>query len=178
MTLIEIMVAFTLFAIMASGVAATLVQMRKEAESNISQATAQVIAQGIVEQLQFVPYNALCNASSVDLKLIGVSSGNLADIQTFTVTWASDATYTAIGEVSGGVTKGVVLDADYKSGSTTIRPKRYMKMNVNLQRSVDIVNGNASVILSYQWQLPDRNIGAPVFITKEIRVIRSQAPSY
>jgi hypothetical protein len=179
MTIIEVVIAITMFAIMAGGIAGTLIQMRKMGESNIRQATAQVIAQGIIEQLQFVPYDTLSMGPSVSIKFVGVTSSNLSSIQDFTLTWAPDAdTYTAIGEVTGGVTKGIVLDADYQSGGVTLRPKRYMRMNVNLRRFITAGTGNMSVILTYQWELTDRAGSGPVFITKEIRLVRSFAPSY
>ena len=74
---------------------------------------------------------------------------------------------------------GILIDLDYKSGATVLRPARYMKMRVNLQRNVHTIDDNVEIILTYSWQPPTGNGAAAArYITREIRTIRSQAPSY
>src|ERR1700712_4835307 len=96
MTLIELMIAFTLFAMMSLGSLSALLQTRKMSENNVAQETAAVIAQGIIEQVQLNPYDDIQNKdgthTDLDLKFTGVDTNNLASIQQHTVHWATDAT--------------------------------------------------------------------------------------
>jgi len=51
---------------------------------------------------------------------------------------------------------------------------------VNMRRTVHSGDDNVEIILTYQWQPPSRNTrpGNNVYLTRELRTIRSQAPSY
>jgi len=55
-----------------------------------------------------------------------------------------------------------------------------MKMRVNIRRTVHSGDDNVEIVLTYQWQPPSRNAlpADNVYLTREIRTIRSQAPSY
>ena len=188
MTLVEIMVAFTIFTIVAGGVAGTLIQSRKFAEINIYQVTAQTIAQSIIEQVQLMPYAILAEmpvaaSTPVPLHFVGASSENTALMQEFSLRWAPDEkTFTAVGEVIDTTTKGVLLDMDYRTDSAVVvRGKKYMQMQVNLQKKVNDANGNVVVILTYKWELPNRKSGAIkslVYETHQLRTVRSQTPSF
>lgn len=180
------MVAFAVFTVMALGTLAGMVQVRKMSEANLAQATAEAIAQGIIEQVHLVGYTTISTtdttsadySATLPLKFVGVTIDNLASIQSFDLPWAADATtFTAIGEKDiGGNVLGILLDVDYRDGSSVMRPKRYMPMSVNLRRTPDAANDNTEIVLTFQWSPPGRP--STFFITREIRTIRSQAPSY
>ncbi|HEY8994766.1 MAG TPA: prepilin-type N-terminal cleavage/methylation domain-containing protein [Lacunisphaera sp.] len=189
LSLVEIMVAFGLFSILALGSLNGLLQTRRMSEDNVAQATAAVIAQGIIEQVQLNPYDAVSDTATspnLELKFTGENTNNLASIQQYDLPWNTDTTtFTEIGarvdpaDTSSAIL-GVLLDLDYKDGTKVIRPGRYMKMRVNIRRTVHSGDDNVEIILTYQWQPPSRNAlaGDQVYLTREIRTIRSQAPSY
>lgn len=183
-SLVEVMVAFGLFAILATGIAATLITTRKAAESDIYQAEAQTVAQTIMEQVMLIPYNTLSIATSpppVELRFMAATSTGNTEVQTFALAWAAnDTTYTPVGEVQGGVTQGILLDVDYINSGQKLRQKRYMDFRVNLRKDVDNSSGKVAVILNYRWAVPDRrnSSGGRVYITKQIRTVRSETSSY
>lgn len=189
LTLTEIMIAFGIFAIMSLACITALLHTRRMSEDNVAQATAGVIAQGIIEQVQLNGYEAIADTTSspnLELKFTGTNTNNLASIQQYDLPWAADATtFTSIGarvdptDPTSAIL-GVLLDLEYRAGSTVVRPARYMKMQVNIRRIVHAGDDNVEIILSYRWQPPSRNtLGTEnVFFTREIRTIRSQAPSY
>lgn len=189
LTLVEIMIAFGIFAIMSLACITALLHTRRMSEDNVAQATAGVIAQGIIEQVQLNGYEAIADTVSspnLELKFTGMNTNNLASIQQYDLPWAADATtFTPIGARvdptnAASPVLGVLLDLEYRSGSTVVRPARYMKMEVNVRRTVHAGDDNVEIVLTYRWQPPSRNtLGSEnVFFTREIRTIRSQAPSY
>lgn len=189
MSLVEVMVAFGLFAIMALGSLSALIQTRKMSEDNVAQATAAVIAQGIIEQVHLNAYSAISDTATspnLELKFTGANTNNLASIQQYALPWAPDATtFTEIGARvdptdTASPILGVLLDLDYKVDATVVRPGCYMKMRVNIRRTVHEGDDNVEIILTYSWQPPSRNNGVSheTYLTRELRTIRSQAPSY
>lgn len=180
------MIAFAVFTILATCIASTLLQTRRMTESDIAQAEAQTVAQGILEQVQLIPYNTLeidASPPPVTLKFVNVTSENLVEMQDFDLSWVTDGsdTYTSIGAVQGGVVKGVLLDVDYKNtSSSVVRNRRYMIMKVKLTKTVDAVAGDVGIVLNYQYVLPDRksSSGTNVFLTQQLRTVRSQTASY
>jgi hypothetical protein len=190
-TLTEVMIAILVFTMVSIGTGASILSARRMGENGICEATARTIAQGIVEQLQFLGYSVLTNkpatgtAPPVPLKFVAVN-GDYASIQDFDLPWAEDAdvnTWTDIGEVQGTgptrVVKGVVLDFDQKTaiGGSTVRNRRYMAMKVNLQRTIDVINDKVEVVLTYQWQ-PIARQGPLAWRTRELRLVKSKVLSY
>lgn len=183
------MLAFAIFTITALACVSALLHTRRMSEDNVAQATASVIAQGIIEQVQLNSYSAVADTvdtPNLELKFTGMNTNNLASIQQYDLPWATDTTtFTAIGarvnpaDATSAIL-GVLLDLEYKVGSTVIRPARYMKMRVNMRRTVHAGDDNVEIVLTYQWQPPSRNALPTdnVYLTREIRTIRSQAPSY
>src|SRR6478736_2037096 len=83
-TLVEIMIAFGVFSIMALGSITALLQTPRMSEDNVAQATAAVIAQGIIEQVQLNGYSAVADTAgtpNLELKFTGANTNNLASIQ-------------------------------------------------------------------------------------------------
>lgn len=185
MTLLEVVISSFLFTLMAVSILTALVQSRKMAENNVAQTTAAVIAQGIMEQVQLVGYTPLTTDATLPISFTGPSTNNLSAIQNFDLPWASDSTtFTDIGshadpaDLSTPIV-GILVDMPYINGSTVIRPARYMKMKVNLQRTLHATDDNVEIVLTYGWQPPSGNgVSSSRYITREIRTIRSQAPSY
>jgi len=185
MTLVEVMIATSLFTLMALGALATLLQTRRMSENNLAQATAAVIVQGIIEQVHLDGYTTITTDPNLVLTFTAPNSSNLSTIQQFSLPWATDATtFTEIGirtdpaDLTSPIL-GVLIDLDYRNGSTVIRPARYMKMRVNLQRNVHTTDDNVEIILTYSWQPPSGNGAASApYLTREIRTIRSPAQSF
>jgi len=184
MTLVELMVASCLFTIMSLGALVALGQTRIISENNVAQATAASIAQGIIEQVQLNGYASITSDPNLPLKVTGANN-DLSTIQQFSLPWAANATtFTDIGARADPADPaspilGVLIDVDYRSGGTVIRPGRYMKMRVNLQRNAHLTDDNVEIILTYSWQPPSGYGAASArYLTREIRTIRSQAPSY
>lgn len=189
LSLVEVMAAMILFTMMSLGTLAALLQTRKMSEDNVAQATAAVIAQGIIEQVQLNPYTAIedtAGSPNLELKFTGANTNNLASIQQYLLPWAPDATtFTEIGarvdpSDPTSAVLGVLLDLDYKAADgTVIRPGRYMKMRVNVRRVVNSGDHNVEILMTYSWRPPSRNTGNNVtYLTRELRTIRSEAPSY
>jgi len=179
------MVAFIIFSWICVGTIGTLLQVRKSTESNICALEANAAALSIIEQVQLMSYDDLSTTTSpppAPLQFVGIGSGNTVQIQGLDLAWATDATtFTPVGEVQGGVVKGLLLDVDYRNASAvTVRQKRYLNFSVNLQKQVDNVSGNVGIILTYKWQIPDRktSTGAPMYMSRQIRSARCPVESY
>ena len=195
MTILEVAMASFFFILLTAGAASALIQGRKMSEDNVSQETATVIAQGILEQVHLNPYDNIANKSTVDtghndklsLKFTSDNTANnLASIQQFDLPWETDATtfdpigeFNIPGDKTSGV-RGVLIDVQYKNGATVIRPARYMQMDVHLTRTIHEDLDNVEVVLTYRWQPPSRNKPGqtPIYAAREIRTIRSETPSY
>lgn len=124
---------------------------------------------------------------SVELKFLGIRSDNYASVQTFTLYWAADNTlYAEVGERSDpedltSPILGVVLDMDYKSGGTVLRPRRYMRMLINITRTMNANKTAVEIALRYRWAIPERlsSTGQPIYYTeREIRTIVSKIATY
>jgi hypothetical protein len=141
------------------------------------------------------------------LQFIAVRSDNHVDVQTRSVGWDDpDATtglynnlYTEVGErvdssasdvdpagtylpADRPAVKGVVMDVEYRNSTTNavIRPKRYMTMLVNFQRVPNPNNGTVAIVLNYKWAVPDQHTsaGGPVYLSSQVRTVKSATPSY
>jgi type II secretory pathway pseudopilin PulG len=185
MTLLEVAIASFLFTVMAVSILTAMVQTRKIAENNVAQTAATVVAQGIIEQVQLTGYDPLITDASVPVNYTAPDSNNYSGMQQIPLLWAPDATtFYELGAHSDPAdltspVLGILLDMAYKNGSTVIRPARYMKMKANLQRNIHTADDNIEITLTYSWLPPSGNgQTSSRWITREIRTIRSQAPSY
>lgn len=176
MTLVEIMVAVGLFALVAGGVISCLIQTLKFSESNLAQSYAQSIAQSIMEQVISNPPSLLCSGTEtqVEITLPALNSSNYTTMPGLMLPWSTTATsFTDVGPT----TQGVLSDAAYIASAHIIRPERYLRMRVNLQRTVETNDNRVRIVLRYQWAIPDRTgaAGAPIYLSGEIRTVRSMA---
>ena len=194
MTLLEVMVSFTIFTMIAMGTLAAVIQTRRMSEDNVAQSTATVVAEGILEQVQLPTWSSLTDPTLTDLTkpnylnlallFSSSSNNNLASINNISLPWNS-ATPQPVGAFviptdTTSTYLGVLMDVPYMNGATVIRPARYMKMQVTINRVVQTNNDFIQVVLTYSWQPPSRNLGSgtPVWLTRELRTVRSQASSY
>lgn len=176
MTLVEVMVSFAIFAFAATAVVAGLIQTQKLSMSNLSQSYAQSTAQAVIEEVIRVPPSQLSDPdlTEITIKLATLTSSNYTSIDDFTIPWSTSATeFTEIGTTSAGI----LTDAAYIADSHTIRPERFMRMQINLQREIEAANNRVRITLRYRWAVPDRSNsdGSPIFLSGETRTIRSTA---
>ena len=175
-SLVEVVIAFGIFTVLAGGVVGSFIQARKYSESNLSQAYAHSMAQAILEELIRVPANVLSDTtvSAVTIKLARLTDQNYTAMDDFTLTWATDdTTFQEIGTTDAGI----LTDAAYIANSNTIRPERFMRMRLNLQRVSESNQNRVRIILRYQWEVPDRRApdGGPLFLSGGLRTVRSTA---
>lgn len=187
------MIAMFVFTLVSTGIATSLFQLRKAGENSISQVLAQATAEGLLEQVRRINYTELSDfttvpAPAVDLLFINVNASNRASVEPMTLDWATnDTDYTEIGARSdpadpASAKLGVLLDVDYQDSSgKLIRARRYMKMKINLTRSLNANKDAVQVCLRFQWAVPDRHTNSGDFIyyaSREIRSVISKMPTY
>lgn len=173
MTLVEVMVAATLFTVVATGVTSCFIHVLKYSESNLAQSYAHQVAQSIIEQVISVPPSLLADPAEtgVDINLPELTAANVTTMPRVTLPWAADATtFTEIGDES----EGILTDAAYIAATNVIRPERHLPMRVNLQRIIDASEHRVKIVLRYQWAAPERN-GNVRYLSGEMRTIRSLA---
>lgn len=176
MTLIEVAVSFAIFAFLATGVVAGIIQARRLSESNLAQSYAHSTAQAVMEEVIRVPPSMLADEAltAIDVKLAQLTDLNYTSLEDFSLAWAADdTTFVEIGTTDAGI----LTDAAYIANSNTIRPERFMRMRLNLQRTIESNQNRVRIVLRYQWEVPDRKgtNGAPIYLSGEIRTIRSTA---
>jgi type II secretory pathway pseudopilin PulG len=176
MTLIEVAVSFTVFAVAATGVVASLIQARRLSESNLAQGYAHSTAQAVIEEVIRVPPSMLADLTltEIEVKLAQLTDQNYTSLEDFNLPWATDdTTFTEIGTTAAGI----LTDAAYIADSNEIRPERFMRMRLNLQREIESNQNRVRIVLRYQWEVPDRQgaNGDPIYLNGEIRTVRSTA---
>ena len=176
LTLLEVMASMAIFAFSAGGIIAGLMHARRISEDNLAQTVAQAVGQGIIEQVVSVHPSRLSDTgeTTVQIKLPELTDTNYTSMPFYTIPWAtSDTAYTQIGTQN----VGMLIDAAYISERNEIRPERYLRMEINLQREVRAADNRIHLVLRYRWAVPSKTLvsGAPVYRNGEIRTIRSTA---
>lgn len=177
MTLVEVMVAATLFTLVATGVVSCFIHVLKLSESNLAQSYAHQVAQSIMEQVISIPPGRLTDEDETEIQITlpALNDDNYTTMPDLVIPWAAnDTTYTEIGPAA----EGVLADAAYVADSNIIRPEKYLRMRVNLQRTIESSEHRVKIVLRYQWVPPDRRGGSgdgANFLAGEIRTIRSMA---
>lgn len=181
MTLIEAVVSLSLLTVIAGSVVSGLTFSRKMAESNLAQSYAQMTAQSIVEQIVRVPTAILEDTTETGVRILipFVTTDNTVTMEDVEIPWATTEAYSDLGPAEDP-TLGVLVDAAYIANGNVIRPTRYMKMRVNLQRIVEATEARTTIQLRYQWEIPDRKAsdGSPIYLSGELRTVRSKAVSF
>lgn len=66
MTLVEVIIAISMAAILFGGILTSLVQMRRQAAASVAQVTALTIVQGYMEQIKNIPLQQFVNSDPAD----------------------------------------------------------------------------------------------------------------
>lgn len=190
-TLVETMVAIMILTVFSLGIATSLVQLRKQGEVGIYQILAQSTAEGLMEQVRRSSFSDLSDMTGnppVELMFINANTDNRANVETLSLDWLTDdTTFIEVGALSDpddpdSEKLGVLMDVDYEDASgNIIRRRRYMKMRINLTRSLNATVDAVQIVLRYQWQVPDRkgSDGTGVYYAqREIRSVVSKMPTY
>jgi type II secretory pathway pseudopilin PulG len=180
LTLIEVMIAVTMFAILMAGALVAVLQTRRMAENNIGMAVARTVAQGIIEQARLEsPVIREPGASSLPIRFIGTDSMNFAAISQRQLPIETDPdVWTRVGALKNPADPsseilGVLLDVQQKDAlGNVIRPAKYMEMEVNFRVTAnESVRRYAAVELRYRWKSPVRRTDGSDhgWITREVR---------
>lgn len=181
-TLVELMISMGIMAIVAGGVMANMLYSQRLAESNLAQSYATITAQSIIEQVVRLPAETLKNEAITGATILipFVTESNKTKMERISVPWsASDSEFTDIGP-DADPSQGILVDAAYIPAGQQIRPERYMRFRVNLQRTIEESEHRIGIVLRYQWVVPDRRGtgGAPVFLENTLTTFRSTAVSF
>jgi len=192
-TLVEGMVALTLFAACAGGLGSAYLHMMKYTMRNSYEVLALSAAQSIIEQIQLLSYDDLEDSSvaSFNVQLNGWNNAtNNAIVQSVAIPWAGDTTtFTNVGVNEGGPVLGVLVDVNQTNlaGTTVLKNRSYMPFRINLTRTVESPAATGTTLrrvrvrLQFQSAIPGRTLpnGTPVYSpTREMRILRSPAISY
>ncbi len=181
-TLVELMVSMGILAVVAGGVMASMLYSQRLAQSNLAQSYAAITAQSIIEQLVRLPADTLTDETTTGAEILipYVTSSNNTSLERISVPWSTDDdVFTDIGPAENP-TQGILVDAAYIPAGNKIRPERYMRFRVNLERTVEAAEHRVSIVLRYQWEVPDRRAddGAPVYLSGILTTVRSTAVSF
>ena len=159
MTLVETIVAMTVFSLMAAGVIGLTVQSRRMAESAIRENTAATVAQGYLEQIKSIEYSALVDA-------VGDPT-NIA-IPTKTDQDTNDPILLNVQNQ-----KTLVIHTDGAGA-----PSRFMRFWITVQGTDLAAAGRRAIefTVQFQWEGNDRYIGDTK--NSSIRFVRSYVPTY
>lgn len=159
MTLVETVVAMTVFSLIAAGVIGLTVQSRRMAESAIRENTAATVAQGYLEQIKSVEYSALEDA--------------IADPTTIAIPTKTDQDTNDPILLNVANQKTLVIHTSEGGG-----PTRFMRFWITVRgRNLAAVGRQAlEFTVQFQWEGNDRNIGEVKNST--IRFVRSYVPTY
>ena len=158
MTLVETVVAMTVFSLIAAGVIGLTVQSRRMAESAIRENTAATVAQGYLEQIKSIEYQALVDA-------IGDPTG--ISIPTKTDQDTNDP-------ILLNVQNQKTLVIHTKNGT----PARFMRFWITV-RGRDLAAAGREALeftVQFQWEGNDRRMGE--IKNSTIRFVRSHVPTY
>jgi hypothetical protein len=130
----------------------------------------------VIEEVIRVPPSMLADLTltEIEVKLAQLTDQNYTSLEDFNLPWATDdTTFTEIGTTAAGI----LTDAAYIADSNEIRPERFMRMRLNLQREIESNQNRVRIVLRYQWEVPDRQgaNGDPIYLNGEIRTVRSTA---
>jgi type II secretory pathway pseudopilin PulG len=128
MTLIEVMTAMGIMAIMIASVLAALLQTRRLASASVAQNCALTIVQGYVEQLKNIPLNQFVNSNPVDTQ----NNPNLTT--SFTLPTMKDQSNTTIQLSTTPSTVALSVLTGATPGTTPTTPAAPNGVVDNLQR--------------------------------------------
>jgi len=171
-----------ILSIVAGGVMSSVLYSQKLAESNLAQSYASLTAQSVIEQIVRLPADTLTDAgaTSVTVLIPFVTSSNKTSMSRIPIPWSTEEDeFTDVGPIDDP-TEGILVDAAYIPSGQIIRPERYMRFRVNLQRTVETSEHRVTIVLRYQWAAPEQrgSGGTPVFLSGILTTVRSTAVSF
>ena len=159
MTLVETVVAMTVFSFIAAGVIGLVVQSRRMAESAIRENTAATVTQGYLEQIKSIEYSALVAA--------------VADPGTVPLPTKTDSTTNDPILLNVRNQKTLVIHS-----TDAGVPTRFMRFWIT-PRARDLAGTGRKAIeftALFEWEGNDRHVGDIKQST--IRFVRSYVPTY
>ena len=167
MTLVEVMVALVLLAMLSVSVISITFQVRSMAEQSVYQNTALTLAQGYMEQIRHLDYTTLSAvaqdaASSVPLPLDNSSgtSINASGNVLFNGSWYSEIIY---------------LDQSVSGKPIQPMPFRWRPVLTSLEVATGGVAAGVEVTIYYQVTY---NFGVRRVVNGALRSVRSSIPTY
>jgi prepilin-type N-terminal cleavage/methylation domain-containing protein len=164
LTLVEVMMAMALFAILMAGALTAVLQTRRMAENNIGMAVARTVAQGIIEQARLEGGTLRKNPAPTHLPLrfIGGDDKNFAAISQSQLEIGKWTPVGALNPLDPAKVLGVLLDVEQRDASgNVIRPARYMPMEVNFRIIAnEEVRRHLVVAIQYKWESPANRVAA------------------
>jgi hypothetical protein len=164
--LVEVMVALSILAFVATSIAAVTFRVRTMAEQTVYQNTALVLAQGYVEQLRSLDYTTLAaaaSASTVALPLINASGATVTD--------------ESAGVMGNGDWSTETVFLDENAVGTPIQPLqfRFQPVLTNLLTATGGVANGVEITVNYSTTY---NFGQARTFSGTLRTVRSGVPTY
>ena len=168
MTLIEVVVALGLLAVLASSVISITFQIRSRAEQAIYQNTALTLAEGYMEQIRHLDYTTLKlvaqdSASAVTLPLNNASGGAITPLS---------GSFFGNGIWS---TETIYLDQNAQGQPTQPVTFRFRPVLTSLETATSNVASGVEIVIFYQTTY---NFGITRTFDSSLRSVRSSVPTY
>ncbi len=167
-SLVEVVIATGLFALLAGGIIATTLVIRSTAEETVYQNTALTVAQAYLEQIRSTDYGTLRAAaedtgSTIELALVDSAGATLTD---------EDG-----NQMNNGDWAREVIMLDEKEDGTPIQPMtfRFRPVLTSLSGVTSSVADGVEVILHYEITY---NFGLQQSHNGSLRTVRSNVPTY
>lgn len=196
MTLVELMIATTILALVVVGVLGSLLHSRRLSEGSISQNSAVAIVQGYIEQMKSMPFNELPYTEVLSDGTVSTVSGVNTAVPLYEVPTRLNgatldslkiSTSTAFPALSTiGITAGTATDVldNVKTIDVNMTPESTLDdLRLNLRVWVKDVSSEAinatqvrSITIHYAWQVNEGNRSR--VHRGSVRTIRSSVPTF
>jgi len=117
-TLVEIVIAMTVFMVLALGLTTTVIQSQEMAQNNIIRNTAYTVAQGYIEQIKSIPVQtinqAISSPTGVSIPTKSVSALNTGSIELEDPLFLNGPDASLSGQSDGSNHKEIMIDLKEK----------------------------------------------------------------
>lgn len=170
LTLVETMIALSIFTVLAAGLSASIILSRKLAEANVYESTALTVATGYLEQLKNIPFGDTEDPLNGTL-MAAIQSGTGAKLDTKKDQGTDDPIYLGVA-----TTRPVLIDRrEHEDGS--LRSELWMDFTVQPEmRYLEPLNGLQAIEITihYTWRTPANQ----VLTQRTIKTVRSNVPTF
>lgn len=169
-SLVEVMIAMTLFGVVSLGMAKAMIQSRKMAESSIYMTTAHGIAYGYAEQIMamdFIDFETSVNDPAIDVTLKAISpSSSTGSIE------INDPLH-----IGSWTDKSIVIDirGEGTAERAIVMPMRFMLTATSLDSGTNPRDAY-EIKLTYQFKSPSRVKSK--WLSDSINFVKSSVPIY